>query len=113
MEDFQVEDLQSLTDEFNRLHSLGIQLLTTLEDEVQHANDMRDKAESDLNDTYAELNDIKQTNKNLSAELAKCQKELELVKLERDELRGKYDSVRLELGRSQKKFDDLKNILTR
>jgi len=113
MEDFQVEDLQDLINDFNRLHSLGIQLLTTLEDEVQHANDMRDKAESDLNDTYAELNNIKQTNKNLSEKLAECQKELELVKLERDELRGKYDSVRLELGRSQKKFDDLKNILTR
>ena len=122
-----MEDLKEQLEDFNELHDLGIELLTQLEDAVEYAQNERDVAQSDLKNIRDEVDEVKKTNKNLSAELAKCQKALEIVKRERDELRGKYEDNRLELGRYQEafsrisrerdelrgKFDELKKILAR
>ena len=117
-----MDDLKDQLEDFNELHSLGIEILTQLEDAVKFGESERDKAKDDL------------TNKNLSAELAKCQREVEVVKRERDNLRGKFDElfrekdkILNELGRYQEafsrasrerdelrgKFDELKKILVR
>jgi len=87
-----MEDLTDQLNDFNELHSLGMEFLTRLEETVKFAEKERDDAKNKLEKAYSE-------NKNLSAKLAECQEKLKVVERERDELRGKLDALRKILAR--------------